>query len=279
MLWPLMLAVALAGPQAKSVGGAASPRTTSGFAPVVIHHVNQVMGTEHLPEGRGQVVYPGMFVVLATDRVQIFDRDVAALDGGRLTDTTVEPECRSRCPATLYHAFREQWLSAALESVTFALGMPQRVLFAAHAELPTKTLLAVAYAAAETRPVQPPALSLLINGAGRGLQAIKFHLLPPQGLEVRRGAGAALGMTITFGQGRYAVTANDPDFVAPRQAQNLAGVRSITRALKKRYPGKQTVVLVPDDTVSVRELVELTTVLREDFPRVVLSQGQELILP
>jgi DNA-binding transcriptional LysR family regulator len=56
-------------------------------------------------------------------------------------------------------------------------------------------------------------------------------------------------------------------------------VRSITRTIKRRYPGKQTVVLVPDETVSVRELVDLMVALREDFPRVVFSQGQDLVLP
>jgi hypothetical protein len=276
MLWAWILAAAL-GPQPSTVGPR-TPRALSGFVPVVIHHVNHVMGTEQLPAGRGRTVQPGVFVVLALDRMQIFDRDVAALQGGRVVDGTRASECRSGCPAVFHDAFRVQWLTAAVEAVTFGIGIPSRVVFAAHADLPTKTLLQAAYAAAETRPVAPPSLSLLVNGQGRGLQAIDFHLLPPDGLEVHRGVGAALGMTVAFGDGHYEVSANDPDFVAPRQANGIAGVRSITRVLKKRYPGKQTVVLVPGDAVSVRDLVELALALREDFPRVVLSQGQDLRL-
>jgi hypothetical protein len=276
MVWAWILALAL-GPQPSSIGPQ-TPRALSGFVPVVIQHVNGVMGTEHLPVGRGQTPQPGVFVTLDLDRVQIFDRDVAGLQGGRLVDRTISSECRSRCPAVLHDAFYVQWFTMAVEAVTFNLGIPSRVLFAAHADLPVQTLLQTAYAAAETRPVQPPALSLLVNNSSRGLQAIDFHLLPPEGLEVRRGSGAALGMTIAFGGGRYEVSANDSDFLA-RPAANAAAVRSITRSLKKRYPGKQTVVLVPDETVSVRELVELAMLLREDFPRVVLSQGQPLVLP
>jgi hypothetical protein len=276
MLWAWILAVAL-GPHPSSLGPTA-PRALSGFVPVVIHHVNRAMGTEHLPAGRGRPVQPGVFVTMTPDGMQIFDRDEVPMQGGRVTDGTIASECRSGCPAVFYRAFHEQWLTMAMEAVAFNLGIPSRVSFAVHAELPITTLLQAAYAAAETRPVQPPALSLLVNSPGRGLQAIDFHLLPPEGLEIRRGSGAALGTTIAFGDGHYGVSANDPDFVA-REATSIAGVRSITRALKRRYPGKQTVVLVPTDTVSVRELVELATALREEFPRIVLSQGQSLTLP
>jgi hypothetical protein len=277
ILWAWILAAALA-PQPSSLGPR-TPRALTGFVPVVIHHVNQVMGTEHLPAGRGQPVLPGVFVTLAPDRMQIYDRDAVPLQAGRVVDAAVSSECLSRCPAAFHEAFHAQWLELAVEAVTFNIGIPTRVLFAAHSDLPMKTFLQAAYAAAETRPIQPPALSLLINSQARGLQAIEFHLLPPQGLEVRRGAGAALGMTIAFGEGHYEVSANDPDYVAPRQLNDVKALRSITRSLKKRYPGKLTVVLVPGETVSVRELVDLITVLREDFPRVVLSQGQPLVLP
>jgi hypothetical protein len=262
-----------------STMGPAPHRVSSGFSSVVVHHVNRVMGTEHLPAGQGQVVQPGIFVVLSLESMQIFDRDVAALERGRVVDRTTARECRSQCPAAFFDSFKAHWLQAAVESSSFGVGLPSRVSFAAHADLPTQTLFEAAYAAAETRPIQPPTMSLLVNSPARGLQAIDFHLLPPEGLEVRRGAGAALGMTIAFGQGGYEVSANDRDFMVPRQAQNLAAVRSITRTIKRRYPGKQTVVLVPDETVSVRDLVDLTVALREDFPRVVFSQGQDLVLP
>lgn len=277
MLWAILLALAI-GPQPSTLEGSPA-RRLAGFDPLVIAHVNRVMGTEHLPAGRGQAITPGVLVVLAQDRMQIFDRDVATLQGGRVVEGAIAAKCHSGCPVVFHDAFQVQWLTMAIEAASLGIGVSSRVLFAAHADVPVKTLLQAAYAAAETRPISPPSLSLLVNSAGRGLQAIDFHLLPPEGLELRRGAGAALGLTIELGQGRYVISANDPGFITPREVQSLAAVRSITRAIKKKYPGKQTVVLVPDETVTMRELVELGTQLREEFPRLVLSQGQPLVLP
>lgn len=276
MLWTLLLASVLTQPASASAG---ANRRVAGFDSIVLNQVNRAMGTENLPAARGRTIDTGLFVTLAPDRMQIFDRDAAPLQGGRLTDTTVAPECRSGCSAAFYDAFQERWLGLAVESAALGIGIPTHVLFAAHAALPVATLLDAAYAAAETRPVQPPTLSLAVNSAGRGLQAIAFHLLPPEGIEIRQGAGAALGLSIAFGGGTYRVSANDPDFAVERSVRSLRALRVLAGAIKKKYPGKRTMILVPDANVSVDELVQLVGALREDFPRIVLSKGQDVILP
>ena len=249
-----------------------------GFSTVVVNHVNDTLGTDKLPVANGGGVEPGMLVTVGMERLQIFDHDVAKLSAGRVSDTTIAAECSSGCPATLYDAFQRSWLEAAVESTAFAVEIPQRVLLAVHRDLPADSLLQIAYAVAETRPVQPPQLALLVNNARGSLRARSFFLVPPQGLELRQGS-AALGLTVEVSPGRYRVSATDPRYARQHEATTPAMLEALARDIKKRYPGKETVIVVPRDGVKVRELMRVARIMQDDFPRLVLSAGQDVRTP
>ena len=217
-----------------------------------------------------------MFVTMTLDRLYVFDQQKMKLRNGRVADRTVAPECRSRCPATLYDAFQYEWLKLAVEGAGLAVDIPVNVHLAAHNRLPARTLIEAAYAVSETRPAVPPTLSILVNAPGRGLRALPIYLIPPEGLELQQGS-AALGLTIEFGQGIYKVNASDPGFARESRVKRLSQLRLALIQLKKRYPNKQTVILIPDDTVSVGQLLQLIGVaVSADFTRIVLSQGQDV---
>jgi hypothetical protein len=249
-----------------------------GFTTVVINHVNDAMGTELLPVSDGGGVEAGVLVTVTLDALQIFDQDAAPLKDGRPVDSTIAAECQSGCPAAFYDVFQRSWLAAAVESTSFAVEIPARVLFAVHRELPAATFLQAAYAAAETRPVQPPQLALLVNNTRGSMRAQTFFLVPPRGLELRQGS-AALGLTIKVSPGQYHVTATDPRYARDHEVGGLGPLRALTSAIKKSYPSKETVILVPEGGVTVRELVDVVAAVQDDFPRIVLSAGQEIRTP
>lgn len=260
---------------APASGERASFERLQGFSTVVVNHVDAAMGTDRLPVASGGGVEPGMLVTVTPDAVQIFDRTVAPLEQGKPVDPTIAAECASGCPAAFYDAFGRGWLEAAVESTSFAVEIPTRVLLAVHGEVPASTLLQVAYAAAETRPVQPPQLALLVVNTRGSLRALTFFLVPPRGLELRQGA-AALGLTIAVSPGQYQVTTTDPRFARDQRVTALGPLRALASEIKKRHLGKETVILVPAPGVSVRELVDVAAAVQESFPRLVLSAGQEL---
>lgn len=249
-----------------------------GFTTIVVNHVNGALGTELLPVADGGGVEPGVLVTVTLDEVQIFDRGVAALQQGLSADPTIAAECDSGCPAAFYDAFQRSWLEAAVESTAFAVEIPTRVLLAVHRELPAETLLQVAYAAAETRPVQPPQLALLVNNTRGSLRAQPFFLVPPRGLQLRQGS-AALGLTIRVAPGKAHVSAADPRFAREHEVAGLAQLQGLVRELEKRYPSKETVILVPEGGVTVAELMSVAGAVKGSFPRLVLSGGQELRTP
>jgi hypothetical protein len=249
-----------------------------GFTTVVVNHVNDAMGTELLPVSNGGGVEAGVLVTATMDELQIFDQKVAALQQGRPADPTIAAECASGCPAAFYDAFGRSWLAAAVESTAFAVEIPSNVILAVHRELPAATLLQVAYAAAETRPVQPPRLAILVNNTRGSLRAQAFYLVPPRGLELRQGS-AALGLTIKVAPGHYHVSATDPLYARDHEVTAVGPLRVLAREIKKRYPSKETVIVVPEGGVTVRELMEVVASVQESFPRLVLSAGQELRTP
>ena len=265
---------------APTTGGSERARLErlQGFTTVVVNHVDDAMGGDQLPTADGGGIEAGMFVTATLEGVQIFDRSVATLQAGRVADATIAAECQRGCPAVLYDAFGRSWLEAAVESTSFAVEIPTRVLVAAHRDLPAATLLQVAYAAAETRPVQPPQLALLVSTTRGSLRALTFFLVPPRGLQLRQGS-AALGLTIEVAPGRYRVTATDPRYARENELGGLGPLRALARELKKRYPSKETVILVPQEGVSTRELIDVAAAVQESFPRLVLSAGQELRTP
>lgn len=249
-----------------------------GFSTVLLNHVSKALGTDNLPNAVGLPVEPGVFVTVTADRVQIFDQDVVELSQGRLADTTAADECRSACPAAFFDAFQQSWLEAAIESTVHAVEIPQRVLIAAHSETPAQTMLALAYAAAESRPVSPPSMHLVVSSSRGGLRAQPFFLVPPQGLELRQGS-AALGLTVKVSQGTYTVTATDPQFVREHRVRTPAELRRLLAEIKRRYPGKETVIIEPDQNTTVGDVMRGFVGIQSLFPRLVFSVGQPLRTP
>jgi hypothetical protein len=252
--------------------------TLGGFSAVVASHVASALGLENLPSTRGYPLEPGMFVTLTLGEVQAFDHGVAQLADGRIADPAIAAECHSKCPAILYDAFQMEWLALAVESSSLGTEIPQRVLFAAHSRLPARTLLQAAYAVSETRPVAPPGLSLVVSSPGRGMRVQPFFLIPPRGLRLSQGS-AALGLTVKVSPGKYMVGARDPGYAREQKASSRGQLLSLVVEAKRRFPGKQALILEPDETVTVGELVEVIGTVRDEFPRIVLSLGQRVELP
>lgn len=279
---PLFLSVVLVGSAAPAPDSPGLPRDhlarQQGFATVVVNHVSDALGTEQLPRGAGVPIEPGMFSTILPDRLQIYDHDVVSLVQGEVGDVAAAPECVSGCPAGLFDAFQEAWLKAAVESTVHSVEIPQRVLIASHADTPAKTLLQVSYAAAETRPVAPPSLDLLVASERGGIRSLRYYLIPPEGLDLPQGS-AALGLTITMARGRYVIGATDPGFPREQTANGPEALRRVLAEIKKRYPGKATVIVVPDAEISVGELVRAYAAVQSMFPRLVLSAGQRVSTP
>ncbi len=261
----------------RSVATLTLDRITS-FPNVVVNHVNTSIGTESLPVGNGQTVEPGVFVTIGMNKLQVFDHDTATLQSGLVTDGTVAEECRSGCPAVLFDAFQYEWLKMAVEASYLDIDIATRVLFAAQADVPAQTLLMSAYAAAETRPGAVPTLSILVNMAGRGLRSQPVFLLPPEGLELQQGS-AALGLTIEFDREQFKITGTDASLGRTgRRAKSLTDLRKILAGVKKRFPGKDSIILVPRAGVTVGDLVLLMQAIRTSYPRMVLSLGQDVVI-
>lgn len=248
-----------------------------GFSAVVLSHVTAIMGLDVLPAANGFPLEPGLFVTLTLDRVQAADRDVIPLRDGRIVDTVAAAECGALCPASIFDGFQAEWLALAIESTQRTVEIPGNVVLAAHGRLPVSTLLATAYAAATSRPLRPPNFALVLASPGRGLRGQPFFVLPPRGLRLDQGA-AALGLQVRFGRNAFSITAEDPQFNRDLRARDTAGLRALLREVKKRYPGKQAIILVPDETVTVADLVQVMVAVRAEFPRIVLSAGQDVEL-
>jgi hypothetical protein len=263
-------------------GGSLSSDTGSldritNFSSVVVNHVNTAIGTEALPVGVGTRVEPGVFVTIGMNELQVFDNTVATLQSGNVTDGTLAPECRSGCPAVLFDGFQYEWLKMAVEASYLDIDIATRVLFAAAADVPAHTLLMSAYAAAESRPGAVPTVSVLVNMAGRGLRAQPVFLLPPEGLELQQGS-AALGLTIEFDPQSFVVRGASASLGRGKKGKSLADVKRILAGVKKRYPGKESIILVPRAGVTVGQLMTLVQLVRTDYPRIVLSLGQDVVI-
>jgi hypothetical protein len=274
-----LLAALLLGP-AKTVSqptGRTFDRTP-GFTSIVLGQLGSTIGLDVLPDGDGAALEPGMFVTIGLEHVWMFDREIAQLALGQLRDRTMANECARRCPASLFDAFQAEWLALAIEATQRSVEIPSRVAIAAHNRLPAYTLLETVYAVASSRPLRPPELVLVIGGQARGLRGQPFFVLPPQGLELGQGS-AALGLQVHFGRTQWRIRAEDPQFVRELKAESTARLGAALREVKKRFPSKSAIVLVPDETVSVADLVATMAAVRAEFPVIVLSAGQDLILP
>jgi hypothetical protein len=203
----------------------------------------------------------------------IFDNEILDLQAGVVPPGPSSRECKSGCKSSLWSPFRLMWLRALEEAQTFTLEVPARVLFAAEASVPAKTIVELAYAAAETRPSGPPSFALLINGSNAGLRARPFFLLPPGGLRVAPGDNS-LGLRVTLGASEsFTISAADPRF-----APNIEGVgwKELSAQLigvKKRYPNKQVMVIDVGDSATVGDVVMAMVAAQKQFGTVVLTTG------
>lgn len=272
----LSFITALSGTQDPVAGGSAFD-SLQGFRTVLVSQINAVLGTENLPSGMGLPVEPGVYVTLSPQRTVIFDNVAATIKGGRYADPTVAAECQSGCPRVIFDAFHFSWHSLVEEAAAIGIDVPSRVLFAADRTLAAKVLVQTAYAAAETRPGPVPNLYLLMNGGQAGVRARPFSLVPPRGLRIRAGQ-RVLGLTIKVEAGaRYRISAADPRFGRTLVA-DATTLGATLADLKKHYPGKETIIIVPGDSATVGDIVQLMLGAQEFFPRVVLSGGQRVTI-
>ena len=144
-----------------------TPEILQGFDTVLLTQINALFGSENLPVANGGPVEPGVYVTVSPQQLLIFDTKIADMQDGLVPPGPASRECKSGCKASLWSAFREVWLRSLEEAQTYVLEIPARVLFAAEASVPAKTLVELSYAAAETRPGEPPSFALLVNGRGR----------------------------------------------------------------------------------------------------------------
>ena len=251
----------------------ASGETLLGFDNVLLAQINALFGSENLPLGNGGTVEPGVYVTVSPQQALIFDTKIIDLQGGAIPPGPNSRECKSGCKAALWSPFRLMWLRALEEAQAFTLEVPARVLFAAEASVPAKTIVELAYAAAETRPSGPPTFSLLINGSNAGLRARPFFLLPPGGLRVAPGDNS-LGLRVTLGAGEsFTISAAHPQF-----APNIEGVgwKELSAQLinvKKRYPNKHSMVIDVGDSATIGDVVMAMIAAQKQFGTVVLTNG------
>ncbi len=248
-----------------------------GFATVLVTHVNRVMGTEHLPPFVGLPVPPGVIVTADRSKVQLFDRFSIPLSNG-VPDQTPAPACRSVCPKVLFDTFLRWWFEMGIESRAHAVQIPTTVLVAAHKDLPVTTLVEIAYAAAETRPVQPPNFVLLTHGGPAGVRGIPFYLVRPGGLTLPPGSGV-LGLTVTVHADRFVITAASPRFGRTLTARSVQELVAMLRDIHRHHPNKQALVYRFAPEVTVGNFVETYGAVRDEFPVVVFGDDEPVQAP
>lgn len=249
------------------------PETLQGFDSLLLTQINVLFGSENLPIANGTAPEPGMYLTLTPDQVLVFDQKILDLQGSVVPPGPASRECKSGCKASLWSPLRRFWLRALEESQTYALSMPSRVLFGAEASVEARTLIEVAYAAAETRPAQPPSLHLLVNGNNAGLRARPFYLLPPGGLRVSPGENAlALRVTLSAGE-TWRLSAAHPRFSPSVEGMGWSELAKQLLVVKKQYPNKGAIVIDVGDDVTVGDVVNVMIASQKPFPVVVLTAG------
>lgn len=251
-----------------------------GFDAIVVNQINEVLGMSRLPSGMGLPVEPGVYAVITSDRLTIFDKDVAAVEGGQRFAGADQPapESGANCPQSVFDSFYLVWSRVVDEARVAALDIPTRVLLGADASLPAKLFVQTAYAAAETRPLSPPNLYMLVNGGRAGLRSRPFFLLPPKGLLLPSGQ-RPLGLRVTMkGADRFSVSAASPKFGRVVEATSASELLNILQDVKKRNPGKETLIIDASEGGTVGELLKVVMMAQEEFSRVVFALGQDVII-
>jgi hypothetical protein len=251
----------------------ASGETLQGFDAILLTQINALFGSENLPLANGSPVEPGMYVTVSAQQALIFDTKIIDLQAGVVPPSAASRECKSGCKTSLWSPFRQMWLRALEEAQTYTLEIPARVLFAAEASVPAKTVIELAYAAAETRPSGPPNFSLLVNGGNAGLRARTFFLLPPGGLRVAPGDNA-LGLRIELGAGEaFTLSAAHPRFSPTIQGVGMKDLAAQLVIVKKSYPNKETVIIDVGDDATIGDVVNTMVAAQKQFGTVVLTSG------
>lgn len=249
------------------------PEFLQGFDAVLLTQINAVFGSENLPLANGGSVEPGVYVTVSPQQVLIFDEKIIDLQGAVVPPGPASRECKSGCKTSLWSPFRRVWLRALEEATTHVLELPGRVLFAAEASVPAKTLVELAYAAAETRPGTPPSFFLLVNGSNAGLRARPFHLLPPGGLRVAPGDNA-LGLRVALGAGEsFTITAAHPRFSPTIEGSGWKELAKQLAGVKKRYPNKGAIIIDVGEDATVGDVVMTMVAAQQHFAEVVLTKG------
>jgi hypothetical protein len=247
--------------------------TLQGFDSLLLTQINALFGSENLPLANGSPVEPGMYVTVSAQQALIFDTKIIDLQAGAVPPGPSSRECKSGCKTSLWSPFRQMWLRALEEAQSYTLEIPARVLFAVEASVPAKTVLELAYAAAETRPSGPPNFSLLVNGSNAGLRARTFYLLPPGGLRVAPGDNA-LGLRITLGAGEsFTISAAHPRFSPNIQGVGWKDLSAQLVAVKKGYPNKESVIIDVGDDATIGDVVNTMLAAQNQFGTVVLTNG------
>jgi len=251
----------------------ATPEVLQGFETVLLTQVNAIFGSENLPVANGGPVEPGVYVTVSPQQLLVFDSKISDMQGGLVPPGPVSRECKSGCKAALWSAFRQVWLRALDEAHSLGLEVPARVLFAAEASVPAKTLIELAYAAAETRPGDPPGFALLVNGSNSGLRSRGFYLLPPGGIRVSPGDNV-LALRVSLGAGEsFVVSAAHPRFAPQVEGSGWKLLAAELAKVKKRYPNKVAVIIDVGDDATVGDVVMVMVAAQKHFPSTVLTAG------
>jgi hypothetical protein len=258
---------------APSIEPVAENETLQGFDSLLLTQINALFGSENLPLANGGPVEPGMYVTVSAQQALIFDTKIIDLQAGVVPPGPASRECKSGCKTSLWSPFRQVWLRALEEAQSYTLEIPARVLFAAEASVPAKTVIELAYTAAETRPSGPPNFSLLVNGSNAGLRARTFFLLPPGGLRVAPG-DSALGLRIELGAAEaFTISAADPRFARDIQGVGWKDLAAQLVAVKKGYPNKETVIIDVGDDATIGDVVNVMVAAQKQFGTVLLTNG------
>jgi hypothetical protein len=241
------------------------------FIDLVQRNVADRLRLENMPMGTGGAIELGVLVLVGMDRVTIFDQKIADLQHGRLPDRTPSAFCRSHCSAAMFQAFARNWLTLVLESSVMGVQVPTEVLIAADARVPISSFLDTAYASAESRPVQPPAVGwVVVDARTRGLRVQRIHLAPPEGIAAVAGA---LQPTIVADRNGFTISTSDPQF-ARQSATSLEELNARLGTIKRKYPGKEIAILVPSPDLTVGDVAAIIAAIRDRFGRFVVQQAR-----
>lgn len=72
------------------------------------------------------------------------------------------------------------------------------------------------------------------------------------------------------------MSAADSRYARDDRVDSPTVLASLVKQVKKRYPGKETVILVPKDGVTAGDLMKVVAAVQDSFPRIVLSGGQKI---